>query len=116
METHLINTLRSVAGLIAGGAIGLGFGLIQGAAQRRYEKLQQIGQLKNGWAVMPGSMRRVTYLLMALALVQVISPALFADGTQWWVSIGVVGGYGALLFWQLRQRMISTSPGGTPRA
>ena len=46
----------------------------------------------------------MAYLLVALALVQVISPALFAGGSQWWVSAGVAGGYGALLVRQLRQR------------
>jgi hypothetical protein len=107
METHLIDILWSLLGLILGGTIGLGFGLIQAAAQRRHEKLHDGGRLKTGWAVVPGSMRRVAYLLIALALVQVISPALFMDGTQWWVSAGVAGGYGGRLFWQLRQRRSS---------
>lgn len=111
METHLIDLGRSLLGLILGGAIGLGFGLIQNAAHHRNEKRQENGQLASGWAVMPGSMRRVAYLLIALVLVQTIGPALFADATQWWISAGVVGGYGALLFWQLRQRLIAKSPG-----
>jgi len=104
METHLIDILPSLLGLILGGTIGLGFGLIQAAAHRRHEKLQANGEFKSGWAVMPGSMRRVAYLLVVLALVQIISPALFAGGSQWWVSAGVVVGYGALLFQQLRRR------------
>jgi hypothetical protein len=107
METHLIDVLRSLVGLILGGAIGLGFGLIQHVAHRRYEKLQAGGKLESGWAVMPGSMRRVAYLLIALVLVQVISPALFAGGSQWAVSVGVVAGYGGLLLRHLLQRRTS---------
>jgi hypothetical protein len=103
METYLIEILRSLVALILGGAIGVAFGLIQNAARRRHEKLQENGKLNNGWAVMPGSMRRVAYLLIALVLVQMISPALFAGFSQWCVSAGVVAGYGALLFGQLRQ-------------
>ena len=104
METHLLELLRALLGLILGGAIGLGFGLIQNAAYRRHEKLQTDGKLTNGWTVIPGSAGRVAYLLVALALVQLISPALFAGGSQWWVSGGLVGGYGAVLFRQFRQR------------
>jgi len=103
MATTLIDILRSLLGLTLGTTIGLGFGLIQDAAHRRLAKRQDSGQLNSGWAVMPGSMRRVAYLLVALAAVQIISPALFAGGTQWWVSAGVAGGYGVLLFWQLRR-------------
>jgi hypothetical protein len=32
-----------------------------------------------------------------------ISPTLFVDGTQWWVSAGGTGDCGGLLFWQLRR-------------
>jgi hypothetical protein len=103
MAAPLIDILRSLLGLMLGGAIGLGFGFIQAAAQRRHERLLDCGKLNGGWAVLPGSMRRVAYLLIALALVQVISPALFTGGTQWWVSAGVAGGYGALLFRHLRR-------------
>jgi hypothetical protein len=39
-----------------------------------------------------------------LVLIQVLCPVLFVNGIQWWVSAGVVLGYGGLLFWQLRQR------------
>ena len=114
METHLLEILRALPGLVLGGTIGLGFGLIQTAAHRRHEKLQASGEFKSGWAVMPGSMRRVAYLLIVLALVQIISPALFAGGSQWWVSAGVAGGYGGLLFWQLRQHRVSTVPASAP--
>ena len=44
-------------------------------------------------------------LMMALVLVQVVCPMLFVNGIQWWVSGGVVLGYGSVLFSQLlRQR------------
>jgi len=92
-------------GVIAGTLLGYGFGLIQNAALRRHERLQQSGKLNNGWAVMPGSMRRVAYLLVALALVQGLCPVLFANGVQWWVSGGVVLGYGWTLWCQLREKL-----------
>lgn len=114
METHLIDIARSLLGLILGSTIGLGFGLIQAAALRRHERLQADGKLNNGFAVIPGSMRRTAYLLVALALVQIISPTLFVGASQWWVSAGVVMGYGILLFGQLRQTRASLA-GDTPR-
>jgi hypothetical protein len=103
MGTHLTDILRALLGLLLGGTIGLGFGLIQDAAHRRLAKRQENGRLNSGWAVMPGSMTRVGYLLIALVAVQFVSPALFTDGIQWWVSAGVAGGYGVRLFWQLRR-------------
>ena len=100
--THII---WSVIGLIAGAGIGYGFGLVQDAAARRNQRLEDSGKLKSTWAVMPGSMRRVSYLVIALVLVQAICPLLFANGIQWWVSGGVVGGYGLVLYSQLRQKL-----------
>ncbi len=102
MDTILIDTLRAAAGLVLGGSIGLGFGLIQQAARRRHERRQAGGDLKTPWALMPGSMRRVTALLVVLAAIQVLSPAMFLDGTQWWISAGVVAGYAGLLASHLR--------------
>ena len=46
-------------------------------------------------------------MLVALALVQVICPLLFVDGTQGVVSAGVVFGYGWTLFTKLRHRLKS---------
>jgi hypothetical protein len=100
MSPEWIHLLRSLAGLIAGGVIGVGFGMVQDAAWRRNQRLQQTGDLKSGWAVMPGSMRRVAYLLVALLVVQIFCPLLFTDGVQWWVSGGVLAGYGTMLFRQ----------------
>jgi len=105
MQNSFVSILCSVAGLAAGAIVGVTFGAIQQAASRRYQKREQAGQLHSGWAIMPGSMRRVAYLLAALALVQLAVPSLFANGLQWWVSGGVVAGYGMVLFLQLRHRL-----------
>ena len=105
MNPALINMLQTLTALIVGAIIGVCFGMIQDAARRRYEKRQQSGEFKSGWAVMPGSGARVAYFLIALVLIQFICPLLFKDGVQWWVSGGVVAGYGFMLFWQLRKRL-----------
>jgi hypothetical protein len=109
MQLHFIQILSGLAALAAGSLIGLGFGAVQDAAARRYQRLQNSGELSNGWAVMPGSMRRVGYLLVALAGVQLICPLLFSNGCQWWVSGGVVAGYGWSLWRKLRHAI------GAPR-
>jgi len=105
MQLDSFRILDSSAGLIAGALIGMAFGAIQDAAARRNQRLSNEGRLTNGWAVMPGSMRRVAYLLVALAGVQLICPLLFTNGSQWWVSGGVVAGYGWALYRKLRQTM-----------
>ena len=105
MKIHLLDLLRSLAGVLAGGVIGLAFGTLQKAALRRHEQLEQTGRLKNGWSLMPGAGARVAYLLIALALIQFLCPLLFADGTQWLVSAGVLLGYGSMLSTQLRRRL-----------
>jgi hypothetical protein len=46
-------------------------------------------------------MGRVAYLLVALLAVQILCPLLFSDGVQWWVSSGVLAGYGTMLYRQL---------------
>jgi hypothetical protein len=99
-----MDLVRCIFAVAAGGAIGIGFGMLQEAALRRNEKQQQAGRLGSGWAVMPGSMRRTAYLLLALIVVQVVCPRLFTDGIQWWVSGGVVVGYGVMLYRELRRR------------
>ncbi len=105
MQIQFVDLLRDLSGLLAGGAIGFAFGLLQQAALRRHQALEQSGKLKNGWSLIPGSGARIAYLLLALILVQVICPLLFADGTQWWVSAGLVVGYGSQLYQQLRLRL-----------
>jgi hypothetical protein len=105
MQFHLADIARDLMAVFVGGVIGLAFGTLQQAALRRNEERQRSGQLKNGWSLMPGAGARVAYLLIALALVQLICPLLFVEGTQWWVSGGLVLGYGWLLFQQLRLRL-----------
>jgi hypothetical protein len=105
MQLGFYHVLASATALTAGAFIGMAFGAIQKAAARKNQILHSSGQLNSGWAVMPGSMRRVAYLLVALAGVQVICPLLFTNGTQWWVSGGVVAGYGLVLAQELRRRM-----------
>ncbi len=109
METTLFGILCRGSALIAGGAVGSAFALLQNMALRRHEKLEQSGKLKNGWSLMPGAGARVAYFLIALLLVQICCPVLFADGTQWWVSGGVAVGYGWFLARQLRQRLAQRS-------
>ena len=104
MELALTETLRSIGGLVVGGLIGVCFGFAQEVAWRRNKKRQDAGSLDTGWAVMPGSMRRVAYLLIALVAVQMICPMFFVNGTEWWVSGGVVAGYGVMLYQQMRRR------------
>src|SRR5258706_15543175 len=90
--------LRSLLALLAGGIIGLVFGLLQNLALRRNERRQQLGQLGSGWAVMPGSAKRVATLLVALALVQIVCPLLFIGGGRGVLALGVVFCYGFLFF------------------
>jgi len=110
MQLHILDLVRNLAGLLAGGVIGLAFGLLQQAALRRHAELEQNGKLKSGWSLMPGAGARVAYLLVALALIQFVCPLLFADGTQWVVSGGVVLGYGWTLLRQLREKIKTTVP------
>jgi hypothetical protein len=105
MQILFADYLHDLAGLLAGGAIGLAFGWLQAAALRQHEQLERSGRLRSVWSLMPGSGARVAYLLIALALVQFICPLLFVGGTQWWVSAGVVAGYGWRLYRQLRDRL-----------
>ena len=108
MQIHLYNLFLDLVGLAAGGAIGFAFGLLQQAALRRNAEREQAGKLKSGWSLMPGAGARVAYLLLVLALIQLVCPLLFADGTQWVVSGGLVLGYGWTLLRQLRLRLKTT--------
>lgn len=105
MSSTFFALLRDLAAIGGGAVIGLGFGVLQQAALRKNEERQARGQLKNGWSLMPGAGARVAYLLITLALIQVICPLLFVDGTQWCVSGGLLAGYLWTLATQLRQRL-----------
>jgi len=109
MSLHLTDLFRVLVGLVAGGVIGLGFGTLQNAALRRNEERQRDGRVNNGWSLMPAAGARVAYLLIALALIQLVCPLLFVDGTQWIVSAGLVLGYGWTLFRQLQLRLRSAA-------
>ena len=106
MHFELLDITRTAVGLLAGGVIGLAFGTLQQAARRRNESRERSGKLGSGWSLMPGAGARVAYLLIALAIVQLVCPLLFVDGTQWVVSGGVALGYGWVL---LRQLLASVS-------
>jgi hypothetical protein len=102
----LTSMIQILAGLIVGAVIGLGFGMIQDAARRRNERKQAEGKgVTSGWTLIPGSGVRVAFLLITLVIIQVFCPLLFKDGTQWWVSGGLILGYGYVLYQQLRQRV-----------
>ena len=101
---HTTEFFRSLLALVAGGVIGAAFGFLQNRALLRNEKAQRGSADSNAPASMMGSMRRVAYLLVLLVLIQILCPLLFVDGSQWWVSAGVVLGYGSSLFARLRHR------------
>jgi hypothetical protein len=106
MANQFINMFASIAALVVGGFIGVAFGQLQNIARRKNEQKELQGKFKSGWSLMPGSGARVAYLLITLVLIQFICPMLFKNGTtQWWVSGGVVAGYGAMLYIQLRERI-----------
>ena len=105
MQNELFHVLGSATALAAGAVVGLVFGAIQDRAARRNQSLQDAGKLSSGWAVMPGSMRRTAGFLMILAVVQIVCPLWFTDGFQWWISGGVVAGYGWSLWRKLRETL-----------
>lgn len=101
----MIDVLRPALGLTLGVMAGWSFGLVQQAALRRYQKRQNVGNSIGIMSVIPGSMQRVAYFLILLAVIQLVCPVLFVGMSQWCVSAGVVIGYGVLLYKQLRERM-----------
>ena len=104
---QITNLYLPPVALIAGASIGYVFGLLQSAATRRHQRLEQEGKFKTGWAATPGSFRRIAYLLVALAVVQFVFPMFFQEGglSQWFVSAGVALGYGLELYRQMRRRL-----------
>ncbi|MBS0664746.1 MAG: hypothetical protein JSR48_15875 [Verrucomicrobia bacterium] len=110
MDPLLDLSLRGAAAIAAGGAIGWTFGWLQQLARRRHEQLDRAARLPTAWSLLPGSGARVGYLLLTLALVQVVCPLLFSDRTQWLVSAGLLAGYGLSLATELRQRLRAGAP------
>jgi hypothetical protein len=106
MQTQNLNLILPPVALVAGAVIGYAFGCIQAAASRRYARKQAEGKFTSGWSVTPGSMSRVAYLLVALAVTQYACPMFFTPGgiSQWFVAFGVVGGYGWTLYKQMQSR------------
>jgi len=103
MQT-LLEILRSVLAVGVGVVIGLAFGRMQSFARQQHQKMVDTGVFKSPWRIMPGSGGRVALLLIALVLIKIVCPMLFSDNTQWWVSGGLLAGYGWTLFQQLRHR------------
>ena len=108
MPPQVTTMFQAIAALIAGALIGAGFGIVQESARRRNERLQQSGKIKSGWAVMPGSGKRIMGLILVLVCIQLVCPIWFKEGIRWWVSGGLAAGYGFMLFWQLRHRLSDT--------
>jgi len=103
VNSQIVSMLIPAGAIVLGGIIGFAFGALQKKALLAHKKRQEEGKLGSGWAIMPGSMGRVAVLLVTLALVQIIFPMFFEGSTiPWLVSAGVVIGYGAALFLQLR--------------
>lgn len=102
MHFDWLEWVRAGFALAAGAAVGLGFGRLQQIARARNERRQTEGRLRSGWRLMPGSGGRVALLLMTLVVIQVVCPMLFAGETAWYVSAGLLAGYGWTLARQIR--------------
>ena len=101
----MLDLVRSALAVLVGFGVGYSFGLLQENTRRRNEALQSAGAFNSGMKQLPGSGRRVAYLLLALLVVQLLCPLLFRDGIQWLVSGGLLIGYGITMWRQLRERL-----------
>jgi len=101
----ILELLRSVLAVLIGFGVGYGFGLLQENARRRNARLQSKGDFKLGVQQLPGTGRRVAYLLLSLLAVQLACPLLFRNGIQWVVSGGLLVGYATPMWSQLRERL-----------
>jgi len=84
----LMTAIRSASALLVGGAIGFGFGTISSSTRPKKDAPPSAGKLKTTLHNALGSGRRTAYLLVALLLVQIVFPLLFANGVQWWIYGG----------------------------
>ena len=104
MLSPIVNALIIIGALAIGGAIGFWFGSTQNSAAARNKKKFEKGDLKTGWAIMPGSMSRVAMLLVLLVVIQLAIPVFFHGNIEWILSAGIVLGYGWSFVKQLRRR------------
>ena len=105
MKTQMITALLCLGAAALGGTIGLAFGSLQNAALLRNRKRERDGNTRTLWVLMPGSAGRIAFLLMVLAVVQIVCPMFFEkEGMQWIISGGVILGYGWTLLDQVRLR------------
>ena len=86
-----------VQGIALGAIIGGGFAWLQLQALRRNELLERRQELPSLLKRLPGSGARVAFLLMALVLVQVLTPA--AD--KWWLSGSLIVTSSIPILWRL---------------
>jgi hypothetical protein len=101
---NLLFIFKSLLGFITGCLIGLAFGIVQRIAKERYEKRQGIRQLSTPWLVIPGSLTRTVFFIIALVFVQLACPMLFEDNVKWMVSGGVALGYAGVLLDEFRKK------------
>jgi len=110
MPFTAVDLIRDLVGLAAGAIIGLALGTLQQIALRRDEQPAPGGGPKSGWWLLPPAVVRLVFLVSTLALLRLASPQLFAEGTRWIVTAGVLLAYGAMLFGQLRRRLRAVPP------
>jgi uncharacterized BrkB/YihY/UPF0761 family membrane protein len=101
MENQVSDIIIMAVALLIGGAVGLLFGYIQNAAIKRNQEIQAKGKINSSFSFMPGSMTRVAMLLILLVIIQLTCPIFFKSNIQWFVSGGVVLGYG----WTLLKKL-----------
>src|ERR1041384_2310606 len=91
-------------GLVLGMAIGGAYAWLQIAALRKNERLmQEQGKSRGPAAMLPGSMMRVAFLLIALVLVQVlVVPENKTPRFYWCLTGALVVTYSVPFFWKLK--------------
>lgn len=109
MIADSVSIVLALLGFLIAVFIGITFGSGQQAALRRQRELGRRGHLPTAWEIVPGSLRRMTFLLFALVVIQWGCPILFErEGMPWLVTAGVLIGYGWMLF---KGRVGSQIPG-----
>jgi hypothetical protein len=106
MNKEIITVLISIVAIAVGFAIGFWFGSTQNAALIQNKKKYESGKLKNGFFIMPGSMGRISMLLIILVAIQIAIPIFFQGNIQWILSTGIIVGYGWTFVKQLRNHTI----------